>query len=351
MVCIEDGTICEFWGALRLCQIVDDMSYWATRILKPQISMYIDQWRSRRMAGLRSKPSGDESVSSLGENVEQEEREFSLPTASDLAEIDRLASIIREIISPSYQRQINADLPLPTKGASERQKPRSPPRPTPTRNSKRSNNQPIVPTLSQFESLSPNGVVESRSKRTGRRRSSRLSNRQGTESSQSTPATDKSLAAAATGEAADINASFHDLSLGSGDSCNTASTTPQSTVIISSSDTDARSDSTTRKASSYFPNSAKASVRPTTRPSSSSESSTVSSRLDTPPSESLKPKIGATITPASRNKGKATPAPHTPSRMNTKETTPANLAPTPNGYKDNKRVKTGPMLLRYEMGN
>jgi hypothetical protein len=49
MVCIWHTCINNFWGAFRLHKVVDRMFFWARRILKPQLSMYIDHRRHRHI--------------------------------------------------------------------------------------------------------------------------------------------------------------------------------------------------------------------------------------------------------------------------------------------------------------
>ena len=110
MICIEEQSIATFWGALRLCQIVNDMSFWADRILKPKVSMYIDQWRSRHMHGLRVDLSGDSLLSDVVQKVEQREKDLGLPRTSNLVEIVRLALIISEIPSAKKDTKSKEDI-------------------------------------------------------------------------------------------------------------------------------------------------------------------------------------------------------------------------------------------------
>jgi len=52
MVCVWKDTIETFWGAFQLLQIVDKVYFWGLRIVKPQVSMYLDQWRQRHITGV-----------------------------------------------------------------------------------------------------------------------------------------------------------------------------------------------------------------------------------------------------------------------------------------------------------
>ena len=121
MICIEEQSIVTLWGSLRLCQIVNDMSFWATRILKPKISMYIDQWRSRHMHGFRVDLTRDQVLFETVRKVEEREKQVGLHRSSNLAEIVRMTLMIQEISSvdaamrsdrgsPSQAKQPNAPL-------------------------------------------------------------------------------------------------------------------------------------------------------------------------------------------------------------------------------------------------
>jgi hypothetical protein len=114
MVCIEEQSIVTLWGALRLCQIVNDMSFWATRILKPKISMYIDQWRSRHMHGFRASLSGDQVLFETVRKVEEREKQIGLHRSSNLAEIVRMTLMIQEI--SSVDAEIRSNIGSPSQG-------------------------------------------------------------------------------------------------------------------------------------------------------------------------------------------------------------------------------------------
>jgi hypothetical protein len=100
MVCIEEGNILFYWGALRLCQIMEDLLFWATRILRPQVSMYMDQWQSRHLCGLRYQLSQDLDMSALVKRIEQCGKMFGLSRNTNLADMVRqlrLALVMSEI--------------------------------------------------------------------------------------------------------------------------------------------------------------------------------------------------------------------------------------------------------------
>ena len=48
MICIWAGTLTTTWGVMVTCQIVKNMIFWASRILRPQVSGYISQLRLAR---------------------------------------------------------------------------------------------------------------------------------------------------------------------------------------------------------------------------------------------------------------------------------------------------------------
>lgn len=99
MICIEEQSLLSFWGALRLHQIVNDMSFWATTILKPKISMYIDQWRLRHMHGFRVELFKDQLLFDTVQKVEERQKHIGLHRSSNLAEMVRMALIIQEVSS------------------------------------------------------------------------------------------------------------------------------------------------------------------------------------------------------------------------------------------------------------
>ena len=72
--------------------------------------MYIDQWRSRHIHGLRVDLSGDSLLSDVVQKVEQREKDLGLPRTSNLAEIVRLALIISEIPSAKKQKKNKEDI-------------------------------------------------------------------------------------------------------------------------------------------------------------------------------------------------------------------------------------------------
>ena len=77
--------------------------------------MYIDQWRSRHMHGLRVDLSRDSLLSDLVQKVEQREKDLGLPRTSNLVEIVRLALIISEIPSANEDTKSKEDINPQTK--------------------------------------------------------------------------------------------------------------------------------------------------------------------------------------------------------------------------------------------
>lgn len=79
MICIWRASIRKFWGAFQLCQIVGKLYFWAIRILKPQISSYIDQWRHRHIfgVGMLRKMLAQEGNAEISEIVDVVERRLS----------------------------------------------------------------------------------------------------------------------------------------------------------------------------------------------------------------------------------------------------------------------------------
>lgn len=71
--------------------------------------MYIDQWRSRHMHGLRVDLSRDSLLSDVVQKVEQREKDLGLPRTSNLVEIVRLALIISEIPSAKKDTKSKED--------------------------------------------------------------------------------------------------------------------------------------------------------------------------------------------------------------------------------------------------
>lgn len=47
LVHIWHGNVNQFWDAIQYCRILDNMFFWSQHILRPRISFYINQWRSR----------------------------------------------------------------------------------------------------------------------------------------------------------------------------------------------------------------------------------------------------------------------------------------------------------------
>lgn len=46
MVCIWEGSLDKIWDAIQFCQIVRNVSIWAEKLLRKQISDFINQWRA-----------------------------------------------------------------------------------------------------------------------------------------------------------------------------------------------------------------------------------------------------------------------------------------------------------------
>ena len=46
MVCIWEGSLDKIWDAIQFCQIVRNVSIWAEKYLRKQISDFINQWRA-----------------------------------------------------------------------------------------------------------------------------------------------------------------------------------------------------------------------------------------------------------------------------------------------------------------
>lgn len=114
MICIEEQSLLNFWGALRLHQIVNDMSFWATMILKPKISMYIDQWRLRHMHGFRVDLFKDRLLFDTVQKVEERQKHIGLYRSSNLAEMVRMALIIQEVSSTNAEIRSNRGSPSQT---------------------------------------------------------------------------------------------------------------------------------------------------------------------------------------------------------------------------------------------
>src|SRR4051794_6587520 len=50
MVCIWEARLDTVWAIARLLRIVENMKFWAIRMLRPRLAGYIDQWRTRKLA-------------------------------------------------------------------------------------------------------------------------------------------------------------------------------------------------------------------------------------------------------------------------------------------------------------
>ena len=55
MACIWKGDMTITWDVIRLRTILDNLHTWAMRVLRPQLSMYIDQWKFRHLSGMSSR--------------------------------------------------------------------------------------------------------------------------------------------------------------------------------------------------------------------------------------------------------------------------------------------------------
>lgn len=111
MICIEEQSIVTLWGCLRFCQIINGMSFWATRILKPKVSMYIDQWRLRHFQDFKPSLSRDQVLFETVRKIEERERQIGLYRSSNLAEIVRMTLMIQEISSVDAEIRSKRDSP------------------------------------------------------------------------------------------------------------------------------------------------------------------------------------------------------------------------------------------------
>ena len=55
MACIWKGDMTITWDVIQLRTILNNLHTWAMRVLRPQLSMYIDQWKFRHLSGMSSQ--------------------------------------------------------------------------------------------------------------------------------------------------------------------------------------------------------------------------------------------------------------------------------------------------------
>lgn len=96
MVCIWEGYINKVWDSIQFCRILQNTFSWAENILRPKVSYYIDQWKSRRSSPEEEKSEKSEKLGATCDPVAApetpiEERKLSELSLRDLIQhLERL---------------------------------------------------------------------------------------------------------------------------------------------------------------------------------------------------------------------------------------------------------------------
>jgi hypothetical protein len=104
MVCIWEARLDRVWAVAQLLRIVENMKFWAMRILRPRLAGYIDQWRTRKLAHdhLPAVPEPEvvenRQISKLVRRIIQQSRIHGLPSPS-IPEISQLAITMTEVLA------------------------------------------------------------------------------------------------------------------------------------------------------------------------------------------------------------------------------------------------------------
>lgn len=101
MICIWEGYIGRVWDSNKFCRIIDNTFAWAEKILRPNVSHYIDQWRFRkfcRIEELRFQVTHDPYLCSLVHKIEQSLNSLHFRGSSHLLDAAELIVSIRDAV-------------------------------------------------------------------------------------------------------------------------------------------------------------------------------------------------------------------------------------------------------------
>lgn len=102
MIRIWEGNVSKVWDALQFSRIIDNLLFWAQNCLKPMVTKYLDQWRTRyhsSVPNVLSQLEKEIEMKDLVDRVQDRLSSLCIPNR-DLPALIRQAVVFQEVMRP-----------------------------------------------------------------------------------------------------------------------------------------------------------------------------------------------------------------------------------------------------------